>query len=206
MPYAFKVARIEPENNIHLILKTFSEIKDKTFVIVGNWVNSQYGRDLKNIYSKFKSIHLLDPIYNQKELDILRSNCYVYIHGHSAGGTNPSLVEAMYLGLPVLAFDVNYNRATTNEKALYFKSSEELEALIKNVRLTQYKEMGVKLKKEALKRYRWSIISRKYINVIKSFDYKYVKKPLWAKISTIDASVLNKMGLSHLKQSKVYYE
>ncbi len=64
--YAFKVCRIEPENNIHLILEAFSEYANLNLIIIGNWKNSEYGIDLKEKYSKFKNIYLLDPIYNQK--------------------------------------------------------------------------------------------------------------------------------------------
>ncbi|MCU0323619.1 MAG: DUF1972 domain-containing protein [Chitinophagaceae bacterium] len=103
MPYAFKVCRIEPENNIHVVLEAFSKLPQHTLVMVGNWKNGEYGIELRKQYQSFSNIILLDPIYNQRELDLLRSNCLVYVHGHSAGGTNPSLVEAMYLGLPVIA-------------------------------------------------------------------------------------------------------
>src|SRR5690606_1240493 len=122
--YAFKVCRIEPENNIHLILEAFSEV-ETNLVIIGNWNNNHYGKKLRIAYNK-KNIHLLDPIYNQEQLNEIRSNCFLYIHGHSAGGTNPSLVEAMYLGLPILAFDVSYNKFTTKNTALYFKNKEEI--------------------------------------------------------------------------------
>ena len=57
------------------------------------------------------------------------NNACFYIHGHSAGGTNPSLVEAMSCGAPILAFDVGYNRETTGHKACYWSTPEELAAL-----------------------------------------------------------------------------
>ena len=61
---------------------------------------------------------MLDPVYDLHRVNWLRSHAAVYIHGHSAGGTNPSLVEAMCLGLPVFAFDCVYNRATTENRCL----------------------------------------------------------------------------------------
>ena len=120
-----RVCRIEPENNVHVVLKAFAQLPEKTFVMVGNWNNSEYGKSMKADYGNYSNIHLLDPIYDQVKLDKLRSNCLVYIHGHSAGGTNPSLVEAMYLGRPVIAFDVSYNCVTTENKALYFKNGKK---------------------------------------------------------------------------------
>lgn len=75
---------------------------------------------LKDKYGDCENIHLLSPIYDVKVLNVLRSHCCYYIHGHSAGGTNPSLVEAMFFNKPILAYDVIYNRETTENKADYF--------------------------------------------------------------------------------------
>ncbi len=132
-PYSVTVCRIEPENNIHIILEAFSKMPDDVLVFVGNWQKSDYGRALKEKYSAFQNIHLLDPVYEGHTVNFLRSNARVYIHGHSAGGTNPSLVEAMNLSLPILAFDCVYNRATTQEKCLYWKTSGDLQNLMKKL-------------------------------------------------------------------------
>lgn len=166
--YAFKVCRIEPENNIDLILKSFSTTEVK-LIIVGNWNNSIYGRKLRQKYINQSNFHLLDPIYDQLRLDELRSNCGIYIHGHSVGGTNPSLVEAMYLGLNVLAFDVNFNRSTTDQKANYFKNSEELNVLIQKFAINQnvYNKIGEDLKQIAMSKYLWSKITEKYKLMLK---------------------------------------
>lgn len=164
--YAFSVCRIEPENNIHLILKAFSELPEKKLVIVGNWDNSAYGVSLRKKYGQFENIILIDPIYEQRNLDILRSNCYVYMHGHSAGGTNPSLVEAMYLGLPVVAFDVSYNRATTEDRAFYFSDVESLKAIVEQNEVIHYKGNRLVMKIVADERYTWDVIAEKYAAVI----------------------------------------
>lgn len=58
----------------------------------------------------------------QNRLDTLRGNCLMYVHGHSAGGTNPSLAEAMCPGLPIVALDIIYNRETADSRVLYFKT------------------------------------------------------------------------------------
>ena len=68
----------------------------------GNWDNSDFGRDLKARYSESPNVFLLDPIYDAGALFAVRVRASVYLHGHSAGGTNP-LVEMMYFGVPVLA-------------------------------------------------------------------------------------------------------
>ena len=124
--YTFKVCRIVPENNIRMILEEFSKTKYKLLLI--KWKNNKLVL-IQRIQWLSKFI-FINPIYDQEELDELRSNYRLYIHGHSVGGTNPSLVEAMYLGLPCLVFDVNYNRETT-EATEYFKTSVEFQNALK---------------------------------------------------------------------------
>lgn len=160
--YAFKVCRIEPENNIHIILEAFSKIKDQNIVCVGNWTNSFYGKNLRSIYKNKKNIFLLDPIYNQKVLNQFRSNCSIYIHGHSAGGTNPSLVEAMYLGLPIITFGINYNIETTHNKAAYFKSVDELLLLLKELKHESIKSIAKNMRIIAKENYTWVHICKRY--------------------------------------------
>ncbi len=205
-PYAFKVARIEPENNIALILNSFSRIPTKKLVIVGNWNNSDYGIQLKNTYSKFNNIYLLDPIYNQVELDKIRSNCYLYVHGHSAGGTNPSLVEAMYLGLPIMAFDVSYNRATTMDKGIFFKSEDDLIKLLDNTCYDYLKFVGNELQQLAKVKYTWYAISKRYSSLIEAFDYNYEKPKLTVKLTEMTYSTLLESGHAHLNHSKLFFE
>lgn len=159
--YYFNVARIEPENNIHLMLEAFASMPDKQLVLVGNWHKNEYGKGLLKQYVDCKNIKMLTPIYEPKEINLLRSNCKLYIHPHSVGGTNPSLVEAMFLGLPIIAFDVVYNRATTEEKALYFKDAKSLADMIVN-KEPQFTQVAKDMKEIADRRYRWEVIAKKY--------------------------------------------
>jgi glycosyltransferase involved in cell wall biosynthesis len=160
--YSFKVCRIEPENNIQLILEAFALAPSINLVIVGNWYANEYGMTLKNKYNKTSNIFLLDPIYDQEILNEIRSNCSLYIHGHSAGGTNPSLVEAMSLGLPIIAFDVNYNRYTMNNQGYFFDTKEKLVDVLQSVEKDNLKVAGNSLKKEASEKYTWAKISLRY--------------------------------------------
>lgn len=164
--YAFGVCRIEPENNIHIILEAFAKTPPMPLVFVGNWDNSEYGREQKARYSEIPHIRLSDPIYDQEKLNGIRGNCTVYLHGHSCGGTNPSLVEAMYLGLPVIAYDVNFNRETTEGKALYFSSADELRTLCGELNDTELKKLAASMKEIALRRYTWKRISDCYSKLL----------------------------------------
>lgn len=161
--YCFKVCRIEPENNLDMILSSFAQ-SGLRLVVVGNWHFSKYGVGLRHQYQEFANISMLDPIYDQAELNELRSNCRLYIHGHSVGGTNPSLVEAMCLGLCVVAFNVNYNRSTTYDSALYFSDADELGSVVASINAdeTHQRAIGARLKALGLKHYAWGKIIQQY--------------------------------------------
>ncbi len=154
--YAIAVCRIEPENNCDMVLEAFSQT-DKPLVYIGNWNHNVYSQELRKKYSSYSNIQMLDAIYDLDVLYALRSNAGVYVHGHSAGGTNPSLVEAMFFGMPIVSFDVVFNRATTDEQAYYFRSADELLKIIDRDNLD-----GTRMKKIAEERYTWKTISKQY--------------------------------------------
>lgn len=162
--YCFKVARIEPENNIEMILKAFSETPNELLVLVGNWNRSDFGCTMRQKYSKFDNIRMLDPIYESEEINLLRTNCKLYIHGHSAGGTNPSLVEAMNLGLCIIAYDVVYNKETTEYKARYFNDVESLKECVTELAddTSLQQNISKTMEEIAQRRYTWEIICAKY--------------------------------------------
>ena len=164
--YAFTVTRIQRDNNIDMILKAFESSTNLPIVMVGNWNSSEYGVQTKSKYQNNDKLILLDAIYDRNVLDVLRSNCTFYVHGHSAGGTNPSLCEAMYLGLPVIAFSSEYNEFTTDNKAIYFRNAEELTSIMNNKNLLNLKEIGNNMKVIAEKLYIWEKIASQYKEII----------------------------------------
>ena len=164
--YSFGVCRIEPENNLDIILSAFAEFEKLDLVIVGNWNNSEYGKSLRMQYENYINLHLLDPIYEQTPLNQLRSNCNMYVHGHSAGGTNPSLVEAMHLGLSIVSFDVSYNRETTHNKAVYFDSKTQLINILTHSEETDWLGVSEDMRLIAESEYTWLSISRQYANLL----------------------------------------
>lgn len=153
--YAVCVCRIEPENNCHISLEAFSKSK-KDFVFIGNWNHSDYGKELRKKYATYSNIHMMDAVYDLDILYTLRSNASIYVHGHSAGGTNPSLVEAMFFGIPIIAFDCVYNRATTHDEAYYFSDSNSMMALLDG------EIDGTKMKTIAEENYTWKKIAEQY--------------------------------------------
>lgn len=166
-PYDLTVSRAQEDMNIHLVIEAYKKIPQRNIVIVSNWHISDYG---KRLYSenkdKYANILLLPAIYELNVINAIRSNCKVYLHTHSLCGTAPSLVEAMCLDLPVIAYDVPANRATTEGKALYFSDIESLVTLMINIDDEVLKSNRINMTEIYKRRYTWKRISNIYRNCI----------------------------------------
>jgi glycosyltransferase involved in cell wall biosynthesis len=160
--YALALCRIEPENNVHLILEA-ADATRTPLVVVGNWDSSAYGRALRDRFGGREGLHLLDPIHAPGPRYALRMRASAYIHGHSAGGTNPALVEMMHFGVPVLAYDCIFNRQTTEEKAAFFRDADGLASLL---RAPPDPDAGATLRDIAQRRYRWSVVGKQYFDML----------------------------------------
>lgn len=163
--YALALCRIEPENNVALILDAFASL-DTPLVFVGNWENSDYGRSLKKLYAKRSNILILDPIYEPSALRAIRDRADIYVHGHSAGGTNPSLVEMMHFGIPVFAHDCVFNRQSTHGRARYFDTSEDLAVLVQSLNSQEAVTIGQAMQEIAHRHYTWDRIGKAYFDVL----------------------------------------
>lgn len=123
--YDLAVARMEPENNIETMIRAKTEDNSGIpLVIFAN--ETHYGRTLKKKYEKYRQIRFMKPLYDNEILNSVRHFSRFYLHGHSAGGTNPSLLEAMACGCRIIAHDNRFNRAVTGENALYFHDAAGL--------------------------------------------------------------------------------
>lgn len=124
--YAIVVARIEPENNVDMILDGISSSRfEGSTIIIGEFAGNKHAQFLINKYSSDRII-FAGGIYEQRILDHLRYNSSLYFHGHSVGGTNPSLVEAMQLSCRIFAYDNIFNRETTKDNAIFFTTARDL--------------------------------------------------------------------------------
>lgn len=162
--YCLGLCRIEPENNVTMILEAFSKTNTR-IIFIGNWNSSEFGKSLRDVYRKFNNIELLDPIYDLDKLATIRNGCSLYIHGHSAGGTNPSLVEMMHFGVPILAYDCNFNRYSTEDKAHYFSDSDQLRHLLEALTDTELKNNASCMYEIANRRYTWKEINQQYESI-----------------------------------------
>lgn len=133
--YFILVARLEPENNIVMAIEGYLHSKEngkRPLIVVGK-TNTPHGKELVAKYGNEKGIKFVGGIYDFKKLDSVRHFSKAYFHGHSVGGTNPSLLEAMASGCFVLAHDNIFNRAVLKENSLYYGSAEKVTEPLDNI-------------------------------------------------------------------------
>lgn len=168
--YWLVVARLEPENNIEMIIEGFLKSKTKkSLVIVGDFTSGKYELLIKGLLKNKpddKKIIFTGGIYKPDRLNMIRQNCYGYIHGHSVGGTNPSLLEAMISKNAVLAHKNEFNQEVCGEFAQYFSDSEEFKTKIQMMESISLLEMREKIYDRVKKRYSWEKVFSEYQKVI----------------------------------------
>ncbi len=165
--YFLAIARFEPENNLKTIIDGYLKSKaQEPLLLVGN-PNTKFGRFLLKDYGQYPSIRFLGAIYNQDELNTLRMFAKLYFHGHSVGGTNPSLLEAMACGSYIVAHDNVFNRSVLGDNGIYFASCEDLEGIIKSFNEDKRQEFSERNRKKIAEFYNWDLIGEKYIDIFK---------------------------------------
>ncbi|MBN2030695.1 DUF1972 domain-containing protein [bacterium] len=122
--YFLVVCRIEPENNIDIIIREFEKttIPKKLVIVGGANYKSSYLQKLMGTHDK--RIIFLGPVYTEGHIEQIFLHAFVYIHGHEVGGTNPSLLQAMACGNVILAHDVRFNREVLNNDGLLWNKEE----------------------------------------------------------------------------------
>lgn len=164
--YALALCRIEPENNIDMILEAFSRMPELPLMFVGNWDASKFGREVRARYREYGHLRLVDPEYNPGVLKTLRAEACLYVHGHSAGGTNPSLVEMMHFGVPVVCYDCVFNRHTTHDQALYFADVGSLMSAVVGLNAEIGSEVGARMSRLAQLHYTWDQLGAAYFRLL----------------------------------------
>lgn len=157
--YLLTVARIEPENQIAEMLQAFLASPQRLYVVVGNFGGTPLGRELQARYQDEPRIRFIDSLFDPRALAALRACCLLYLHGHSVGGTNPSLVEMLPYGRPLLAFDCSFNRHTLAGECGYFADVPSLMAQLQQPALQAWVP-GPQLVQSG--RYRWEAIADAY--------------------------------------------
>lgn len=128
--YALLIARPEPENSILEVVKAFSAKKRNHFLVVLGRYDTFNAYHSNVLAVASDEVKFIGAVYEHSTLDALRFFASLYIHGHTVGGTNPSLIEALGASQPVLAHDNLFNRWVAGEKAKYFNGVEGCSAAL----------------------------------------------------------------------------
>lgn len=134
--YFLLMARMEPENNIETILEGFNNSSShRKFMVLGDTTN-KFGKFITSKFSKDERIEFKGSIFDTAKVRALQNNSYLYFHGHSVGGTNPSLLEAMASEALIAAHNNPFNKSVLNADAFYFSNAKEVRNLVETVQRT----------------------------------------------------------------------
>lgn len=165
--YFLLMSRMAPENNIETILDGFNKSNsEKKFLVIGN-TNNSFGQKIQKKFKEDKRILFAGAIYDTTVTHTLKYFSALYFHGHSVGGTNPSLLEAMGSGSLIAAHQNEFNLSVLQKDAYYFQSSKDVEQLIESVSRDKKEEQMVQnnlLKIE--RKYNWASIIEQYNDFI----------------------------------------
>lgn len=160
------VARFEPENHVLEIVKGYvaSDASHPLIVVGGAPYSDDYVDSVTRVADGDSRVRLVGPIWDQTQLDQLYAHALLYLHGHSVGGTNPSLLRAMGGGAPVAAFDVRFNREVIGDTGRFFDGPASIAAAIETAEAdpADARDYGDSLRARASSNYRWDDVAAAY--------------------------------------------
>jgi glycosyltransferase involved in cell wall biosynthesis len=161
--YNMLIARLEPENNIETILDGVEKSNLKqSFLVIGNH-ETKYGNYLKEKFKTQDNIRFIGGIYDINTLNNLRHFSNLYFHGHTVGGTNPSLLEAMASQCLICAHDNIFNKSVLGQDGFYFKDASDVAELLNELDKSDNKNVILNNEKKIINTYGWSIIVNQYL-------------------------------------------
>jgi glycosyltransferase involved in cell wall biosynthesis len=159
------MARFEPENNLDMVLEGVAQSNDKTPILVIGKHETKYGEYLKNKFKSFENIRFLGGIYNLEHLNNLRYFSKLYFHGHSVGGTNPSLLEAMASKALVIAHNNDFNKGILKENGIYFSNPSEVKNILESVKKIDNLQKVQNNYQAIIKDFNWEKINGQYLQL-----------------------------------------
>ncbi len=165
--FALVIARLEPENNIELVLQGHADAGVDLPVIVVGGTDTLHGKMLTEQFAS-DNVRFVGGIYDQPKLNSLRQHSAVYFHGHSVGGTNPSLIEAMAAGSLIAAHDNPFNRSVLENTDRFFSGSDDVVRILEATQANEssYPDEIEKNKSTINKKYNWDYIVEQYAREI----------------------------------------
>lgn len=160
--YFLSVSRALKDNMLKELCETFKN-SNKKIVLISNFSSSKYGINILKTYKNFKNIFLIDGLYVKPELDLIRRNCFCYIHTHTLCGSAPSLIEMIRCGKPILSINVPQNVNTLKTEKGCFRDFIELEKFLNKLNSNSIKHLVPT--KELQKSYNWDNIIQDYESI-----------------------------------------
>lgn len=172
--YHLLIARMEPENNIELILHGYVESADKRpFLVIGNTKNV-FGSKMQQVFADQPNIRFLGAIYDTAIINALRHYSQLYFHGHSVGGTNPSLLEAMGCSALIAAHANIFNRAILGDDSFYFASVSDVRDIIQTcISKSNYAQWIANNRQKIIDTYNWPAVVDSYeLAMLRAFEQR----------------------------------
>ena len=163
--YHLVVARLEPENHVDVVLRGYlASAARKPLVVVGSVPYASEHADEVQRLAADPRVRLLGGVWDQELLDALYAGAACYLHGHSVGGTNPSLLRAMGAAAPVVAYDVDFNREVLADAGAYFADEGQVAKAVEQVEAAPDEAVarGAAGRAAAAARYRWDDVAEGY--------------------------------------------
>lgn len=167
--YFLIVGRFVPENNYELMIREFMKSStSKKLLIICNYEKNTFYNELlyRTGFDKDQRIIFAGTLYDKSGLECVRSHAFAYIHGHSAGGTNPSLLEAMSTTKLNLLYNVVFNQEVGQDAAMYFDEKEkplsELIDYCDRLPDNAISESGIRSKRRMAENYTWDLVVEKH--------------------------------------------
>ena len=169
--YYLCVGRFVPENNYEIMIREYMRSHTCKPLVIVTTENESYKHRLDDRlgFSKDSRIRFVGTVYDADLLKEIRKNAYGYLHGHSVGGTNPSLLEALGSTKVNLLYDVGFNREVAEDAAMYWTDADnDLAGLIdktENLSLEEIERLGASAKERIKSCYTWAKINKEYREV-----------------------------------------
>ena len=170
--YHLVVARFEPENHVDVIVGGYrGSAAARPLVVVGAAAfPGEHDDRIRRAAAGDDRIRLVGPVWDQEQLDQLYAGALTYVHGHSVGGTNPSLLRAMGAGAAVVAYDVDFNRDLVGDDGQYFRAPEQVAAAVERAEADPAwaRAAGAAGQDHVARHHRWDDVADGYAELCRS--------------------------------------
>lgn len=174
--YNMIMARFEPENNLDMVLEGVAMNEDKTPILVVGKHQTKYGEYLKNKFKDHLNIRFMGGIYNLEHLNNLRYFSNIYFHGHSVGGTNPSLLEAMASRALVIAHNNDFNKGILKKNGYYFSNPFEVKNILNTIKKNDNLRLVQNNFDAIVNEFNWEKINGEYLQLFEKCYSKSDKR------------------------------